>query len=134
MAYYYAHVCLNIFKIYRRFDLKEVATELRISLVYDLSFNRKAKFVDKRLLFYPFIIQGEETFDFLQISCTCIRTERLWKMFIIFQFSTNFHVVKCKNLVFIRSVFMLRAVFSYTSSSKEFRTLLELVWKKKTLI
>ena len=62
--------------------------------------------------------------------CTCIRTERLRKMFIIFQFSTNFHMVKCKNFVFIRRVLMLRAVFSYTSSSKEFRTLLELVWKK----
>ena len=67
VAYYNAHVCLNIFKIYRRFDLKVVATELRISLVYVLSFNRKAKFVDKRLLFYLFIIQGEESCDFLQI-------------------------------------------------------------------
>ena len=90
--------------------------------------------VSKRLLFNLFIIQGKESCDFWQLFCTCIRTERVRNMSIFFHFSTNFHAVKCKSLIFIRSVFMLRAVFSYSSSSKEFHTLLQLVWKKYTVL
>ena len=64
VAYYYDHVSLNIFKIYWRFDLKVVATELRISLVYVISFNHKAKFVDKRLLFTSLLFKEKNHVTF----------------------------------------------------------------------
>ena len=70
--------------------LKVVEAESRISLVYVLSFNRKAKFVSKRLLFNLFIIQGEESCDVWQLFCTCIRTERVRNMSIFFSFLNKF--------------------------------------------
>ena len=50
------------------------------------------------------------------------------------KYSINFHAVKCRYLVFIRSNrlvegLMLRAVFSHATLSKEFHSLLEVVWK-----
>ena len=91
------------------------------------------------LLCHNEIYQGGESRDFLQLFCTCIRTVRVRKMVIIFLILNDFFAVKWKNLVFIRSdgmsmCFMLQAVLFYTSSSKDFNTLLQLMWKNKRVL
>ena len=57
-------------------------------------------------------------------------------MFIIlifreFSYSKTLYLFTAKEYL---SVFMQPAVFFYTSSSKDFHTLLELVWKKYTML
>ena len=76
--------------------------------------------------------EGGDPRDFLQLFCTCIRTERVRKCSSFSYFSMKFHAAKWKNLVFIRSdglsmFFMLHAVIFYTDSGKDFHTLLELL-------
>ena len=79
--------------------------------------------------------RGEST-DFLQLFCICIQTELVRKLFIS-KVSMNFHAVKWKYLVIIRRVamfkyFMLPTVFLHTTSSKDFHTLFEFMWKNTT--
>ena len=40
--------------------------------------------------------QGGESRDFLQLCCTCIPTDRIQKLFIIFLFLNNFSCCKVK--------------------------------------
>ena len=70
-------------------------------------------------------IQGGESLDLLRLFYTCILTEWERKLFTSFLVLRNFHMVKCRKLVFIRYLsvlcFMLHAeeeVFSYATSSK----------------
>ena len=84
------------------------------------------------VLLYSFL--GGESLDFLQLFCTCIRTEQVRKTLIIFLILNEFHVVKWKNLELIHSdgisqCFYATQVFFYTSSSKDSHTLLEFEWK-----
>ena len=80
--------------------------------------------------------QGRESCDLL---CTCIRTERLRKLFI---YSLSLNKFSCCKMLLpcLRKqqtnieVFKLYTVVFYTTSRKEFLTLLEIVWKNTTSV
>ena len=71
---------------------------------------------------------------FWLFCCTCIRTVRVRKLFTTFLILKKFHVIKCNFVVFVSykqilNYFVLRAVLFYTTSSKDFLSLLEVDWK-----
>ena len=88
------------------------------------------------------LYQGQESHDLLRLFYTCIRTKQVKKLFIFF-FIINFHVVKCRYLVFTPSDRLFKWFYatccifarnhkqriSFYARAKNSIHLLEVVWK-----